>query len=141
MDDYLELITQKVKLEIPHFVELQAGLLRSFLSAYPEVVSDYTLFHAPKSGKIRYDKDEWTFTRHGLGVEFRSMLNEVVVDVETQVCRESQFTAWRLASYLESLLHSEIAESSIEESLALLVMEGYLTPRGLRCYSIKGQCS
>jgi len=132
-----ELNTQYLKLEIPHFVELQAALLGCFLATYPEVVSDYTLFHAPKSGKVRYDNNDWTFKRHGLGVEFQSVPNAVVVDVEAEVCKAKLFTAWRLASYFESLLHSNVTESSIEELLALLVVEGYLTPRGRRFYSIE----
>ncbi len=117
---------------IADFLTLQRALLTAFFNAYTNVRDMRLLLDFPKSGAVFVDesdeRNEWSFSRHGVGLEFRRLKDGVVVDVERAVDEPRLVTAWRLLEYLGSLpSYNEVAtERDLTALLEGLVGRGVM---------------
>lgn len=83
------------------FAATQRRLLELVTQDQPS--GDLSLIQAlPKSGSVQLMGAEWTFKKHGVGLEFRNTQTGEVVDAHDHIERPEAFDAWRITLYCES---------------------------------------
>jgi len=64
---------------------------------------DRLLANIPKTGLLSDEGDAWAFKRHGVGVEFRKLADDTIIDAHEHIGEAPEcFDAWRLVEFFES---------------------------------------
>lgn len=83
------------------FASTQRGLLELVTQDQPS--GDLSHIQAlPRSGSVQLMGAEWTFKKHGVGLEFRNTQTGEVIDAHDHIELPEAFDAWRITLYCES---------------------------------------
>ena len=122
---------------VRQYSKLQASLVRAFLETVQP--TDLEFFHdIARSGRIYHDGEEWSWSRHGAGVAFRSERSGVTVDAHVGMAKAPEgVDAWRLVTFLEStgvrqVQHGEMNISAEDERGLSRLLEAMVDEKELQ---------
>ena len=123
---------------IYQYVALQRKVLSEFYRCYPDATDTLYLIDFPKTGSINVDGKDWEFRRHGAGIRFESMSENLgcAVDAHKYIGNLGAFDFWRLDEFVSSM-GGEIGEEDFDNAVQKLERESILERIGDSHYTYK----
>lgn len=91
----------QAEIALKEFTSIQEKLCAALSHKYG--LADKYLTNIPPSGLLKLDSEVWDFRKHGLGVCFERLSDQLVVDVHRHITScPACIDPWRLVQYLES---------------------------------------
>lgn len=112
---------------ISRFVELQQRLIKTMLSQVDGTIDEYDFKEViPKS--ITVSKIDWSIGPHGIGMTFRSIPKDQIVDVHVGFLdAPNAFDLCRLKTYCGSTHYHDRIDEPWSETLQRLLDQGQIT--------------